>query len=1858
MNLRPLQLVCVLLLAGNRLGAALSTWDEVQLHLLEQYSTPLRWDNVEGAPYWIEGPKPRHYFRTGLHLINLQAGEAVTLRAEANTWLRLVGDGRTLRPGDLEIGVSTDARMFIQASPIATVDPYALLIKMPPDKPSFVRVQRPANSESNVVFAAFFSRVEPFITLLPHRETVRLPGKPIRLGQEDQAAAQRVLALTPDKEVEFAVQGSARLQLVAQLPWPRSEPAREQSLLLHLSLNGADPAPLWLSPELDSHHRARVKGAAELVSYRMNGFFSVPEGEHQVRLQVSTPIYLSVFRQSQPDFLLPSLNGPRTNTIPQAPSGGKPSLDLSTAASKLTATRWNAADLVALEQQARQLARDNQPLDAGGQAADFLNRLAQSQPDYPAAQRTADALWRQRTFYREVLPSSLRDGCPLRKMLFTPLRLETPFAQEQRTAVFNPTREQVEGMLAEGHFAALPPRMSPGLLYELPPRAHDSELRLAVMADTTNRVQLLVQFDQEAPIKVVLDAANQHRQAQEGAGLAASDAWATLRVLEQEARWPAGLAMNLPLGEFDLPLPVVEPGVIELPLPQRVRQVRVLLQEATGPVLTSVAYRAAKPFQLGEEGYLSLLDQAGAAAAMQALAQTQETPEPASESVRELRNQLLPLARLLQAHYNEFAKSIDSRSMPPRVESPLESGTAGRLKDSARSLERDGHCIEAVEMWSRLFWEGSAVDQSEAALAIMRCLEALGEESLASQYARFIVLRSSGSPREIFTGSPGSVFLRAISRGEQIPAPAVALLERTGYQTGDLEQLEQLHAVLFRRCPCPEHLSGLAAALASNGQDELALSAGLILPREMRPAELLLAAALHRNWWQTFDQLADQLPNSEAKSFWRAQKHLAFHDFVAAEQELKQANACGREMLQALQRGLQIRGQLSAGELGKRWEALLAWEQWQAEQPGPKTWRTAQDVLQISSATELIFNSEQNRFVSYLRAEPGKPAKLRFLGPLRLQVEARPILGVPYTEPADDWLQIVEYGITNRMSVSQCVPNPNLRFTASRTGLVGLKTAATLAWGPGWHEMEVSLASHAALIRVLEEEPVLPTRVLPTLNAERMNLVLHGDLKPVPVKGRIRAERESGIWWVPSELAQPSGLFDAMNPRALASTTSTGIALAGLDRLRLALRSETEPGRSFEYDTEWFRRLPAAEQWLAAARAKRWNDFTNWSDLPEAAQVRGWLATGRIQQLLESSAPGDMFERLNALVEVAEHYPTWREQAQCLAESLATGTNCPPGGRKMLAGLTRDRTWVPLKVSPTSAGMRPVQVSSDLPQDPFTRLRRALLPPGRTNEFTVSGQGAFTASLALQHPARVELQAQLVKAGFSPVLPLAISMQVDDLEVQHLSLSPAQLEAGTNFMLSTGSHLLRVWVDDPVVNQFVRVRLSGSSESPTNALWSKPLAEAASERRFFHVATRAQPVRFTWKGPALLRVDEWRDNRLVSQLRLVPAGEQTIEIPPASGRPESWYQVFVRDTQTNQVLPRLASVIREPEEVPPPRLRLPETTPPAQAQLTDYYNLGGQEDGTWTPSVLWVQRRPFEISDLQESVENEFLEANIAYRKANPGETLWFKTEALGRWHRPGDLTFGLSERVEGHPQDSPFDWTWLGEGFVGTVGPDQQDVQWSLFTELELGKRYRLNRKLDWYPFAGLFGRYLSTDSGEASRYDYIDQDLYTSFKDEHRWGGVLGNEIEYQPWLDTVWKGGVYLRSNENFSPDDWGLRFSWSQLLGNFRGEAAYQFRYFLKDSDRSSSSSLQGVSAGLYAERWLNGRHRVELGVQFRHDWPDSGDSYFFVLRWDFSQGRCYRDYAPHEMGFRDLRSRRLSPGFNNRLQPGAPVPRLP
>ncbi|MCS7337181.1 MAG: hypothetical protein NZ739_02950, partial [Verrucomicrobiae bacterium] len=1058
----------VLLLAGLacRAAAEVSGWDELQLRLLEDRATPVRWFNVGRSQFISGGDTVRAQWGWAPDYVELAPGQEAVVSVPGAAWLRLVGRSAHFAPGDISLSVSTDGRAFTDAVLIGTTDSRSWLVALPRADCVVIRLAHRADATAPVAFELYFSQVWPLDTILPYRDAVPLAGNSRLIRDRFEPIFQRAWLVEPGRAAELTVSGPTRLQLIARTDWGAAGAVANRLVVVQLQLDDGPVAPLVLVPELEDEVGLNLLRSLGPVSKRMVAFVSVPAGTHRLRVTPSVPTYISVFRQEERPFLVPALNAPRAGAMESAQFGPPPAVGDVLAQLTADPGRYPAGELAAFEQAAWWFAIANQFRDAAGQAADSAARISRGRWDYPPAHRTAARLRQRGTFYRELLPMSDSGSIALEHACFAPERMRAARAATEFVTVVSPTLEHARELLADAHFVPVPDSASEPLIYAVPARAFESDLRLAALVPGYGHAEFYVQLDDAPPVRVAV----RDRTRTDTLEVAMPRAFAVLGVMAREARCSTGVELQPAFGEFDLPLRIEPAAVAELALPARTRVVRLYREPSAPEVKVSVAYRAARTFALSESDYLALLDQLGPAVAFGMLTNFGTLPDEFGPA-RVLASHLVPLWRLVRAHSADFSKGIEPVPGSDEAVRGLAPAEVREVESAARAFEAAGRYVEAIGCWSRLFWTCGREGRAVAALEIMRLLQLVGEEHLAAQYARFALCSSAP---------------------DRLPARAIEFLADAAAAHDDPDQLERLRAFVFTRCPCNRHLRELVLALAANSRHQLVLSAGLLLPPAERPLEPMLIAALHLNWWCTYDRLLESLATEQEKCFWRAHKALAFGRFDSAEQYLAQAGYIGTNSLAALRAGLRIRARLAARSMADRLAALLEWEQWQLAHPGPRVWSEAAELVSECAGGELLYNCELDSYVRCYRADPTAPVCIRFLGPARLRVEARPLVPAPCEAPLDDWLEVWEHCMTNRVAMSQVVANPALQPVNKTNAVAGQRSTATFDFGPGFHEVQVRARTNSVLVRVFREVPALPLRVLPVLTPWRAEEVLGG----------------------------------------------------------------------------------------------------------------------------------------------------------------------------------------------------------------------------------------------------------------------------------------------------------------------------------------------------------------------------------------------------------------------------------------------------------------------------------------------------------------------------------------------------------------------------------------------------------------------------------------------------------------------------------------------------------------------------------------------------------------------------------------------
>jgi hypothetical protein len=328
-----------------------------------------------------------------------------------------------------------------------------------------------------------------------------------------------------------------------------------------------------------------------------------------------------------------------------------------------------------------------------------------------------------------------------------------------------------------------------------------------------------------------------------------------------------------------------------------------------------------------------------------------------------------------------------------------------------------------------------------------------------------------------------------------------------------------------------------------------------------------------------------------------------------------------------------------------------------------------------------------------------------------------------------------------------------------------------------------------------------------------------------------------------------------------------------------------------------------------------------------------------------------------------------------------------------------------------------------------------------------------------------------------------------------------------------------------------------------------------------------------------------------------------------------------------------------------------------KVELIDVFKLGKQEDGTLSAGLDFVRR-----NNKQESGEflgeEQFAQHRINYRYFDEPHDAYWNTLGFFRIREYGGPSFGLEEFVYYKPDWLPFTVRSSAK-VIAQVPHDQLEAlgQWNLFAS----KAYHLHPKTLLIPSLAYFARTMSLRSSTLARTDpdfklKVDQDIFTPYKADHTQGLIPALTLEHRPWLDTLWSATVAAGSNENLNftnPDHFRTEVHWQQLLGSVALDVSYRSAFYQVDADRASSSTRSYAELELNWQHWTTRQNRIEVAAQYSYDVQRYAHLATLSFTWHFGEGRGFRDFAPNEFNFRDIRQRQIDDEHNNVMRDADP-----
>ena len=1763
---------------------------------------PLRWDNVEGAPLWLDGSPPEFSFSEGLHVIVLEPGGSTRIRLPPVTALRIVASAQPLLSEDLEAWVSDGSGLALRSEMKTTSDPRSLIVYPSSTKTNIVELIHPSSRTTPLEIRLFVSRMDfpsrrdAFGGLVvPEESPSRVSESPFSLGERYWRGGKRS---------SVRVQGPARLALLTRLVFPPEEGKSHQSYEVRVEVGGRrlefqletarEQGSLWLDFE------------ARWLGVERTAYFAVPDGEHELTIEATAAVLWRLLQGSPRDYLLEDepLHLPEPAfflSLSPETGGESPGIP--------------GHSLVPEVQALLKGLKENRTTDAGLLAALHCRRIATSLATHPDDRAAALSIIARHTYWRNLLPGEKRVTDPQVVAAFVPRRLLEPWERAKDITLTREELPEVLGNWSSGFFLRAPEGEEKAHIYRIPKRYSPSLLRVVVETRSAS-----------LPSELMVDL-----------GRGGSAHLRTVGVSEvplrqfQPARAEAALAALRARDPLSLPatsLATVPAGMVELPLPQDVEEVRLWALGPEPPPLVALQYAAEKPYELTEMEYLDAAE-SGASQLLQDL-RAWERGEDLEEAAG-LRAHRTPLFRLWSDARRRYAASLADEAPSVAQEDPAQLVAAERF-------ERTGEWVQALEAWGKLAESGSPETSRVAKMRKTAVLQRLGERFLAEMQLRGFSLQRTDSRlrREAFERLSADY---AISGEDEA---LLGLLFAVAAESGE-----------------PEHLRRLSELLAARGEHLMAVDVGRSLPEAEQPVDTLLHSASMLGWWRTFDGMLARLPGAEERDYWRGVREALTGNAEGALVFLERAGARGAPLTDRLRQAFAIRRALGSPDPVTRCRAILSWESWQASDPGPWTWSEDSTLIVDHAGGDSCFSLARNLAEHYWRGSPGRPVRANVLGPVTLRLEARPIHSEDFQRPLNSWILVRVAGLLFPVAVTNNTPASGLTLVNSRGKQPGVKVTTELDLGPGLHSIEISSPSEDILVRLLVRESTRPLGVLPRLTQRTLAAVMNGRRPEDSAEAygaRLFQKGEEG-----SVPIQPPS--DDLTPQCVETPVQLDPPFAARMALRMESLSEGATGLRASVNEE--EALPPRERFLAAARLGMREAMAELAVSLEDQLPPGWaegvfLSSGEFQRAVDvsearrarQSARGvDLGEQaaLQAMslhLYIAEMDAPLRRKCQVGGQALFSKHSGLPGIQGPYQRLVRSLDWRKIVAIADSAGSRYVDVSGWQPENSDLKVRKALLGSFGEDEWLLVGDNRIEIALENLKPTVLRLELTLQTLQFAYSTALTVSCQVDGGDPWQVPLSPESPSTLLEAPVAEGNHTVRLRVERPLMNHFVRVRIKELRDAQILPSSSGDAENLWKARRLYHIATQERPLIASVEGPAWVRIDELREGRTISRYEAVPEGWQELVLTPEPGQTEALFRLFEK-VEVPEASPLVA--YRPPESilsVPPPALGLSPDPSGENIAIEDLFSLGGQEDGTFSVRLSLERQKAFEEDFEAGTTFDNFLELRGTHRYFHERLPAYFETSLLVRGHDDAGPSLGFEEDLHFRPRWLPLNFRLTGTAYCqwpdgGTVMPEGP-LEWALALRGSLSRRYPLGLHAYHEPSVALLGRILSLEKGEHHYDAVLDQDVFTLYKADHPSSLTLSETIGYKPWLDVEWWGRASLTSNEELNPiepDHLSGWLGWKQFHRPLELDAGYRVARFFGDADRDRPFTRHGPFLELLCEIWCSPRSRLELGLSYRHDFPENEDTGFVCLTWHFSNGRNYRDFWPGDVDFLDLREPR-------------------
>ena len=1036
----------------------------------------------------------------------------------------------------------------------------------------------------------------------------------------------------------------------------------------------------------------------------------------------------------------------------------------------------------------------------------------------------------------------------------------------------------------------------------------------------------------------------------------------------------------------------------------------------------------------------------------------------------------------------------------------------------------------------------------------------------------------------------------SLSEFSSISAAAARKLRFNYENNNDTEATNWLAAAMFIHRPSKQTLTDLLNRFISEGKYHEALLIGLLLPNSDTDPEQLLLASYRLGWWQVFNKNLSKLAEQK-RYFWIGLLDQRRGNYSSARNNWTKAGQFGLRWLDALERGLKLRA--DNANLNNRNEnnkkIIDEWLGW--DHPGSYEWRNTTFSVLDYARSETLHNVELDIFERAVRATRKRPVSFKVIGPGRIRIKARPLHAAASTVPFDGWIRLKINGRKKFIPISGNAPVENIVLLDDK-----LKPGQTVNYEykltSGLNEISVDGYSTPLVVQLYRSQPRLPLSVFPRASLETM--------RSMPPENNL-SENQSKQYTV----------LETVNGQS------------HLNRYHLT-RPDERPTK------------PISSKYLSALQQRTKNDVF------ELIDKQDWTGVLELGASLNEEAA---LARIIGITWMVENYPKQEMDAWFVAEEIA---RIHPGSREIQTlwkRISRRSEWASVTEVAEGPGMEFINIQGWQPESLYLKKRQVLLGQISKDEHMVSGAAQLVFAFLNDHPARIGLELKQRMPDFLPAQSMTVLYRLDEGMERRVVFDSQARSKKLAVMIPAGEHQLRLSLRQPAAqNQFLGVRVKDSTRGQAGLV--------KEYERSYYKTRMDNPLRAHVRGPAWLRIDERSGGVSLTRYQKVGRGWHTETVKPAVGRNESLVRLFVRRSSDRpQNVSRIE--VHKTNAAQTTIIKVSDATTTDEVRIDDAFELGAQEDGTVGVRTALVRRNNVD-EDNGGTQPEQFLQIDAAYYYKPEYRDLYSESTFLVRYREQGNPSMGLKQRLD-FISDSWLPNFKLQGDFYLQVPEDQVEI--SGLVRGAVSKKIPVTPSTSLHPSLSAFMRYLSLSNAEWSRLGpesrrRVDQDIFTQYKGDHKFGQTLSLALKHNPWLDTLWSVQGAVVSNEDLNliePDHTSLKVGWRQLLGPVIANLSYRRKFFYIDSDRRRAAQRSLANFTLDWDHWLNEKNLIRFGMQYSRDIERGADLGYFYVSWFPSEGRGYRDFRPGATNFRQLLKSRIPRQHNNILENAGTYP---